>query len=40
MAYWRNPGDNEEAIAETEEEMGVACAYGYFIVADINYMMK
>ena len=40
MAFWENPGDNEEAIADTEEEMGVACAYGYFIVADLNYMMR
>ena len=40
MAFWRNPGDNEEAIAGIEEEMGVACAYGYFVVADINGMVK
>lgn len=40
MAYWLNPGDNEEAIAGIEEEMGAPCAYGYFVVADINAMMK
>lgn len=39
VAYWMNPGDDEEAQQEMAEEMGAACAYGYFVVADVNYML-
>ena len=40
MAFWMNPGDDEEAQQDMVEEMGAACAYGYFVVADLNYMMR
>lgn len=40
VAYWMNPGDDAEAQQDMVEEMGAACAYGYFVVADVNYMAR
>ncbi|MBQ1875040.1 MAG: hypothetical protein II144_05070 [Paludibacteraceae bacterium] len=40
MAMWMNPGDDAEAQQDMVEEMGAACAYGYFVVADVNYMAQ
>jgi len=40
VAYWMNPGDDAEAQQDMVEEMGAACAYGYFVVADVNYMAQ
>lgn len=40
VASWMNPGDDAEAQQDMAEEIGAACAYGYFVVADVNYMAR
>lgn len=38
MAMWMNPGDDAEAQEDMIDDLGMVCAYGYFLVADVNYM--